>query len=71
MAGSLYALWPFKKVMVMAQQYVKQDGVIIIIENAQIYTNINILPNTHQFLTSLAFFIAGCAVMMVFIRVES
>jgi putative membrane protein len=71
MAGSLHALWPFKKVMVMAQQYVKQDGVIIIIENAQIYTNINILPNTHQFLTSLAFFIAGCAVMMVFIRVES
>lgn len=72
MAGSLHALWPFKKVVVMAQQYVKQDGAIIILENAQTYTNIMVLPaNLHQLTLAFVFFLTGCAVMVVFIRVES
>jgi len=72
MIGSLHALWPFKKVMTMAQQYVKQDGGIMIIENSQVYTNINILPlSSNQFLLSFAFFLGGCTVMYAFIRAES
>ncbi len=72
MAGSLYALWPFKKVVIMARQYVRQDGGLGIIENARIYTNINILPRAgDQLLYGLAFFLVGCGIMYVFIRVES
>jgi putative membrane protein len=72
MAGSLHALWPFKRVMTMARQYVNQDGVILIIENAKVYTNLNILPqNDHQLLLALVFFLVGCAVMIAFIRAES
>ncbi len=72
MAGSLHALWPFKKVMIMARQYVKQDGAISVVENFQVYTNLNILPSSgHQLLVSLFFFFAGCAVMVAFIRAES
>jgi len=72
MVGSLHALWPFKQVMIMGEQYVKQDGRIAVIENAQIYTNINILPgNGHELVFALVFFLAGCGVMYAFIRAES
>ncbi|MCP3942173.1 MAG: DUF368 domain-containing protein [Desulfobacteraceae bacterium] len=72
MVGSLHALWPFKKVMIIARQYVKQGGGISIIENSPVYTNINILPsNGHQLVLSLVFFLVGCAVMYAFIRAES
>lgn len=72
MAGSLHALWPFKRVMTMARQYVKQDDTILIIENSKVYTNLNILPSDgHTLLFSLAFFLVGCAVMVAFIRAES
>jgi putative membrane protein len=72
MAGSLHALWPFKKVMIMARQYVRQEGGISVVENFQVYTNVNILPSSsHQLLISLVFFAAGCAVMAAFIRAES
>jgi putative membrane protein len=72
MAGSLHALWPFKKVMIMARQYVKQEGAIFVVENSQVYTNLNILPsNGHQLLVSLLFFFVGCAVMVAFVRAES
>jgi len=72
MAGSLHALWPFKKVMIMARQYVKQEGAICVVENFQVYTNLNILPsNGHQLLVSLLFFFVGCAVMVAFVRAES
>ena len=72
MVGSLYALWPFKKVMVMAEQYVKQDGKILLLENVNVYTNINIFPQTpSQASLAFAFFLIGCAVMYAFIRTES
>jgi len=72
MAGSLHALWPFKKVMIMARQYVKQDSDIAVIENVHVYTNVNILPgNTHELVFACLFFLVGCGVMYAFIRVES
>jgi putative membrane protein len=72
MAGSLHALWPFKKVMIMARHYVRQEDAICVVENFQVYTNLNILPsNGHQFLVSILFFFVGCAVMVAFVRAES
>lgn len=72
MAGSLYALWPFKKAVIMAEQYIKQDGGISVLENVKVYTNINILPPSGgQAGLALVFFFIGCAVMYAFVRVES
>lgn len=71
MIGSLYALWPFKKSIIMAQQYIKQDGVICVAQNMQIYTNINELPQVgSQLYASLVFFIIGCLIMSFFIGKE-
>lgn len=71
MAGSLYALWPFKKSIIMAQQYIKKDGVISIAENVRIYTNINEMPQMGSHLIpALGFFIMGCIIMSFFIRKE-
>lgn len=41
MIGSLYALWPFKETVLMAQQYVKQAGEIICLDNVAVQTNSN------------------------------
>ena len=71
MAGSLYALWPFKKSMVMARQYIKEDGVIMALENVRIYTNINLLPQMGtEFYLSIAAFFAGCLIMFFSIQKE-
>ena len=72
MAGSLYALWPFKETVVMAHQYVKDAGVVTCLENVVIQTNINILPGKDDPLMAAAlFFVIGCIVMAMFIKVES
>ncbi len=72
MAGSLYALWPFKKVMVLAEQYVKQAGGIALLENVPVYTNINVLPETPvQAGMAVIFFFIGAVIMAGFVRVES
>jgi len=73
MAGSLYALWPFKKSIIMAEQYIRHDGVIRVIEHARIYTNINQMPSKtdpHLYF-SLAAFAAGCVIMAFFVRHEN
>ncbi len=71
MAGSLYALWPFKKSIVMAQQYVKEDGVVKVLENVRVYTNINELPAVNSDLYPVvAAFIAGCVIMFFFVKKE-
>ncbi len=71
MAGSLYALWPFKKSIIMAEQYIKKDGVISIVQNMRIYTNMNELPKIEpQLYISLVSFIAGCIIMFFFIGKE-
>jgi putative membrane protein len=71
MAGSLYALWPFKKSIIMVQQYFKQDGVICIAQNVRIYTNLNEIPQIGtQLYVSLVSFIIGCIIMSFFIGKE-
>ncbi len=72
MAGSLYALWPFKKSMVLAEQYVKKDGVIQVIENARIFTNMNEVPQigTEVYLSMVSFAI-GCLIMFFFVKKET
>ena len=71
MAGSLYALWPFKKSIILAEQYIKKDGVISIVQNMRIYTNVNELPQIGpQFYLSLVAFVIGCILMFFFVRKE-
>jgi putative membrane protein len=71
MAGSLYALWPFKKSIVMAHHYIKRDGVISMAQNVRVYTNINEYPQfgTELYLSLFSFMI-GCCMMFFFIRKE-
>lgn len=72
MAGSLYALWPFKKTVIMAQQYVKQAGDIICLENVAVQTNINVLPTSHDpVIAAFVFFVLGGIIMMFFVRNEA
>ncbi len=72
MVGSLYALWPFKKSIIMAQQFIKKDGAIHFVENVRVYTNINIVPHDkNQILISLLSFLVGCLIMFFFIRKEN
>lgn len=71
MVGSLHALWPFKKSIIMAQQYIKKDGVICIAQNMKIYTNINEIPHIEsQLLFPLVSFIIGCIIMSFFVGKE-
>jgi len=72
MIGSLYALWPFKEVVVMARQFVKDGGGILMLENVAVTTNINRLPTSHDPL-ALAFvaFLIGCGIMALFVRADS
>ena len=71
MAGSLWALWPFKQVIVMNLQYVKQEGAVTIVENVPVYTNVNILPSADgQLLWAIGLFFAGCGIMYWFCRAQ-
>lgn len=71
MAGSLWALWPFKQVIVVKQQYVKLDGAVTIVENVPVYTNVNILPSADaQVLWAVGLFLAGCGIMYWFCRTQ-
>ncbi len=71
MTGSLYALWPFKKSIIMAEQYIKEDGVIKVYENVRIYTNVNELPAFGpDFFIAVPAFVAGCLIMFFFVRQE-
>ncbi len=71
MIGSLYALWPFKKSVVMARQFIKKDGVVQMLENTRIYTNVNVLPEDMlQLVQALPAFICGALIMFFFIRRE-
>ena len=72
MVGSLYALWPFKETVFMAQQYVKQAGEVICLENVAVQTNINVLPtNDDPVIAAFLFFVFGCLIMMLFVRKEA
>jgi putative membrane protein len=72
MTGSLYALWPFKKTVFMAQQYVKQAGQVVCLENVTIQTNINMLPTKDDpVIAAFVFFVLGGIIMMLFVRKEA
>ncbi len=72
MIGSLYALWPFKRTIVMARQYIKQEGLVRLLEHVPVQTNINVLPGSDDpLLTALLFFVLGGIIMMGFVRAES
>ena len=69
-AGSLYALWPFKRYIV-TDIYVKEQGIIECIENFTVYTNKNTLPESMGlFIISCVFGIIGIAIMGFMIRFE-
>ena len=65
MAGSLYALWPFKKTVTMDLYEKGVDG-ITLTQNAVVQTNINILPESAvSLLLALLFCGVGAAIMIV------
>jgi len=71
MVGSLYALWPFKKSILMASQYIKKDGLIQIVQDAKIYTNVNVMPQLSvELLYCFTAFIIGCVIMYLFAQKE-
>jgi len=71
MMGSLYALWPFKKTIVMAQQYIKKEGVITIAHNIKVYTNLNVAPQIGpEFFVALGSFFIGAIIMLFFVNKE-
>ncbi len=72
MAGSLWALWPFKQVIMIDRQYVKQDGAVTIFENVPVHTNVNILPSADgQLLWAIVLFFVGCGIMYWFCRTQA
>ena len=72
MAGSLWALWPFKQVIVVERQYVKLDGAVTIVKNVPVYTNVNVLPSADgQLAGAVVLFVAGCAIMYWFCRTQA
>ena len=72
MVGSLYALWPFKKSVVMARQFIREDGQIRMLENVQVQTNINVLPGSEDpLVAAIICFVIGGVVMAGFIKAES
>ncbi len=71
MAGSLYALWPFKEAVIM-DQYVKTSGGISVVENAIVYTNVNILPqNWLSLLSALVLCGIGAGIMVLLAKYET
>jgi putative membrane protein len=67
-AGSLYALWPFKKFVTM-DLYAKGAGGIELVKDVAVQTNANILPaDTNLLLPALLFCGIGVAVMVVLDR---
>lgn len=68
-AGSLYPLWPFKEFVVI-DNYVKQNGVVVLAENFKSYTNINMLPGSGDLLIPAFCMVAGIIVMLFFLKKE-
>jgi putative membrane protein len=56
----------------MAQQYVKQAGEVVCLENVTVQTNINILPTKDDpVIAAFVFFVLGGIIMMLFVRKEA
>jgi putative membrane protein len=72
MLGSLWALWPFKQVAVLATRYVRENSTVIQLENVAVYTNVNVLPAMDaQLGWAVVLFLAGCGIMYGFVRVRA
>ncbi len=69
-AGSLFALWPFKEALSM-DYYGKVNGTVQFIQNGLVYTNKNILPEASPE-TAITFvtILIGIAVMVPFLKHE-
>lgn len=70
-AGSLYALWPFKQ-FATADIYTKVNGTITLVKDMVIQTNRNTLPSLNE--TAVSTFVAmvaGAVIMVVLFRFES
>ncbi len=66
--GSLYALWPFKEVRVL-DVYLKDGGLIKLMEDSRVYTNINQLPSDMGLLLpALVCAVVGMAMMFFFMK---
>ncbi|MFP4416098.1 MAG: DUF368 domain-containing protein [Chitinispirillaceae bacterium] len=71
LAGSLYALWPFKQA-VTTDLWIKASNGIRLMEDAVVYTNINTLPDSAATGVWVAFCaIAGAGIMFFFARKEA
>ena len=72
MLGSLWALWPFKQVAVLESQYVRENSVVVVLENVAVHTNVNVLPAVDAHLGwAVVLFLAGCGIMYGFVRVQT
>ncbi|MDT8379526.1 MAG: DUF368 domain-containing protein [Desulfotignum sp.] len=72
MLGSLWALWPFKQVAVLETRYVRENSIVILLENVAVHTNVNVLPALDARLGWAAvLFLAGCGIMYGFVRVQA
>ncbi len=72
MLGSLWALWPFKQVAVLESQYVRENSVVVVLENVAVHTNVNVLPAVDaQLGWAVVLFLAGCGIMYGFVRVQT
>ncbi|MFW5775270.1 MAG: DUF368 domain-containing protein [Chitinivibrionales bacterium] len=70
LAGSLYALWPFKQAVV-TDLWIKSGQGIQLVEDAVVYSNINILPDsTVAAITAILCAGAGAIIMLFFARKE-
>lgn len=68
-AGSLFALWPFKQAEIIPSYFVKEGAGIIRIENFPVYSNINILPpDTQSALIAILAIVAGMFTMLFFVK---
>jgi len=72
MLGSLWALWPFKQVAVLAVQYVRENSTVVVLQNVAVHTNVNVLPAADARLGwAVVLFLAGCGIMYGFVRIQT
>ncbi len=70
-AGSLYALWPFKTAVVLNNIYWKNAGKIDLLAKKTVYTNTNCLPGTENWQLPLLTFLVGCIIMTFFLKKDT
>jgi putative membrane protein len=70
-AGSLYALWPFKKTIEVASLYIRHEGDILLRRNAELITASNTVPPLDgATISAAACMLAGALIMALFLRTQ-